>query len=155
MPKRHNPETLTNLLAKNAGKLALIAEKTHHLQTLDQCLSETVGDTIAQNCRVSNYHQGILTIETINSAFATRLNFMLPQILQNFRQNVLPEMASIKIKVVPNEKFYHQTQPKEEKNTNHISEQAADYIIEAASHAPDSLKKKLLRLAERSKKGTD
>lgn len=155
MPKQHTPKSLSNLFNKSTGNLARIAEKSQYLNALNHHLVETVGATIAQNCRVSNYHQGILTIETINSAFATRLNFMLPQILQNFRQNVLPEMASIKIKVVPNEKFYHQAQPKEEKNTNRISEQAADYIIEAASHAPDSLKKKLLRLAERSKKGTD
>ena len=155
MPKPHTPKSLSNLFTKSSGSLARIAEKSQYLNALNHHLVETVGATIAQNCRVSNYEQGILTIETINSAFATRLNFMLPQILQNFRENVLPEMASIKIKVVPNEKFYCAVNRKVEKNTNRLSEQASSYILEAASNAPDSLKRKLERLAARAQKGTD
>jgi hypothetical protein len=147
MPKRHNPETLTNLLAKNAGKLALIAEKTHHLQTLDQCLSETVGDTIAQNCRVSNYKQGILTIETANSAFATRLNFMLAQILLNFRQKVLPELIDIQVKVIPNEKFALKTVEKQPEKIQKLSKQSADCILAVSANAPEKLKQTLQRLA--------
>jgi hypothetical protein len=153
MPKQHAPKSLTSLFTKSEGTLAAIAEKGQYLNALNHHLIETVGATIATNCRVSNYNnQGGLTIETINSAFATRLNFMLPQILQNFRQNVLPQIASIKIKVVPNEKFYCAANKKPPINTNRLSEQASDYILEAASHAPDSLKRKLERLAACAKK---
>lgn len=152
MPKPHNPETLSNLFAKSTGGLARIAEKSQYLQTLNHYLGESVGDTIAQKCRVSNYEQGILTIETANSAFATRLNFMLGQILSNFREKVLPDLADINVKVVPSQKFTKHSPIKAPVNTNHISEQAASYIIEAASHAPASLKKKLERLAALRKK---
>ncbi len=147
MPKRHTPETLTNLLAKSSGNLASITQRSQQLNTLNSFLAKSVGDTIAQNCRVSNYHHGVLTIETANSAFATRLNFMLADILSNFRQNVLPELANITLKVVPNNKFLHQEVKKEAVNNNRLSEQAASYILEAASNAPDSLKRKLERLA--------
>ncbi|MFT4924190.1 MAG: hypothetical protein ACI8WB_000268 [Phenylobacterium sp.] len=155
MPKPQTPKSLSNLFTKSSGSLARIAEKSQYLNALNHHLVETVGDTIAQKSRVSNYNQGILTIETVNSAFATRLNFMLPQILQNFRENVLPEMASIKIKVVPNEQFYKKSQPKEEKNISQLSEQASQYILAAAQNAPDSLKRKLERLASRVTKKKD
>jgi hypothetical protein len=152
LPKRHTPETLTNLLAKSSGNLAAITQRSQQLNKLNSFLVKTVGDTIAQNCRVSNYDRGVLTIETANSAFATRLNFMLADILSNFRQNVLPELANITLKVVPNNKFLRQEVKKKAVNNNQISKQAASYILEAASHAPDSLKRKLERLAALQKK---
>jgi hypothetical protein len=105
-----------------------------------------VGDTIAQNCRVSNYAHGILTIETDNSAFATRLNFMSARILSNFRQNVLPELADIYIKVMPAQQYEQKSEVKPAKS-RHISEQASQSLLEVAAHAPDSLKRKLEKLA--------
>lgn len=157
MPKRHTPKSLSNLFAKSSGSLASIAEKSQHLNTLNLFLAETVGVTIAQNCRVSNYEQGILTIETANSAFATRLNFMLAEILSNFRRNVLPELVDIKVKVVPIDQISAYKGKKDEKaapvNENPLSDQAASYIIEAAANAPESLKRKLERLAALRGKG--
>lgn len=133
--------------------MASIAQRSQQLNTLNTFLAKTVGDTIAQNCRVSNYDRGVLTIETANSAFATRLNFMLADILSNFRQNVLPELANITVKVVPNNKFLRQEQKKEAVNNNRISAKAAEYILEVASNAPDGLKRRLERLAALQKKG--
>lgn len=155
MPKQHTPKSLSNLFGDSTGNLARIAEKSQYLNALNAHLGKAVGATIAQNCRVSNYDQGVLTIETVNSAFATRLNFMVGQILQNFRQNVLPELANVTIKVKPGTQFYRYSDSLEKKNPNRLTEQAAAYIVEAASHAPDSLKRKLERLAKRAKKGTD
>jgi hypothetical protein len=147
MPKRHTPKSLSNLFAKSEGSLANIAEKSQQLNSLNHYLVEAVGDTIAQKCRVSNYQQGILTLETNNSAFATRLNFMLPQILLNFRRNVLPDLADIYVKVVPNEHFYQAKEKKAPAKRRQLSQQASECITEAAANAPQSLKRKLERLA--------
>lgn len=155
MPKRHTPESLDYLLHQSSGNLAAIAEKSQHIQALNQCLSETVGDTIAQKCRVSNYAQGILTIETVNSAFATRLNFLSSQILLNFRRNVLPELIDIKVKVIPNETNSYQTAKKATKSKRQLSKQSADAILAVSQNAPDKLKKVLERLATNHAEGKD
>lgn len=146
MPKRHKPQRLSNLLAQSSGNLAHIAQKSLQLSDLNHFLVGTVGDTIAQNCRVSNCTDGILTIETNNSAHSLRLKFLSGEILTNLRKKVLPDLVDILIKVVPNETFYQQSVKKPVKNRQ-MSEKAGDYILEAASNAPDSLKRKLERLA--------
>lgn len=146
MPKRHTPQQITKLFAQSSGNLAQIAQKSLQLSDLNHVLVGCVGDTIAQNCRVSNYAQGILTIETDNSAFATRLRFKTDQILSDFRQNVLPDLVDIYIKVIPGEQYYQKTVEKPVKHRQ-LSEQASQSILDAASNAPESLKRKLERLA--------
>ncbi len=152
MPKRQTPRQLATLLTQGSGNLAQLAQKSKQISDLNHFLAGCVGDTIAQNCRVSNYSQGILTIETDNSAFATRLQFMSRQILTDFRQNVLPDLADLYIKVLPGEQYYQKSIP-QETPSRHLSEQAGEAILAAASHAPESLRKKLERLAAHAEKG--
>jgi hypothetical protein len=152
LPKRHAPSSLSNLFAKSSGSLARITEKSQYLNSINQALENSVGATIAQNCRVSNYDQGILTIETAKSGFAMRLKFLRAEILSDFCANVLPDLVHIDVKVVPGEKFYTNAEKKASINTNMLSEQAGDYIMEAAINAPESLKRKLEKLARHAGK---
>ena len=151
MPKRHQPKSLSNLFADSDSKLAKIAEKTRHIQTLDQCLEDAVGASIASHCRVSNFDGGILTIQTDKAAFATRLKFLQDVILLNFRRHVLPQLADIQVKVVPNEQFYQSTAKNPPPKGKHLSSEAAQSIRDVAANAPDSLKQKLENLANLSK----
>lgn len=152
MPKQHDPKSLSHLLAKSAGNLSAIAEKTQHLQSLNQYLAQSVGDLLAQKCSVVNYKQGILTIQTVNAMMATRLNFMSAEILLNFRRNVLPDLIDINIKVLPNETKVIQSDRKSTTNHGNLSKDAAQSILSVSENAPDKLKKTLQRLAAHAKK---
>lgn len=152
MPKQHDPKSLSHLLAKSAGNLSAIAEKTQHLQSLNHYLAQSVGDLLAQKCSVVNYKHGILTIQTVNAMMATRLNFMSAEILLNFRRDVLPDLIDISIKVLPNETKVNQSDKKSTTSHGNLSKDAAQSILSVSENAPDKLKKTLERLAAHAKK---
>lgn len=151
MPKQHDPKSLNHLLARSAGNLSAIAEKTQHLQTLNHYLAHTVGELLAQKCSVVNYKQGILTIQTVNAMMATRLNFMSAEILLNFRRDVLPDLIDISIKVQPNETNTRQADKKSTSSHGNLSKDAAEAILSVSENAPDKLKATLKRLASHAK----
>lgn len=57
-----------------------------------------VGEGMAQNCRVSSYKSGVVTISAVSPAWATQLGYMKEQIESKIRE-VIPSLAITEIRI--------------------------------------------------------
>ena len=90
-------KTLSTFLRDNSG-LNKILQKVNQLQHLDQLLKTFLEPDISAHCQVANFRENILVIQCDNAAWATRIKFLIPQLISFLRQpNYLPQLASISV----------------------------------------------------------
>lgn len=152
---RYAPKTLDDLMANMSSRMSSYVGKSQQLNQHQELLTQCVGATMAQKCRISNYRDSILIIEAESAAVAMRLNYMKMSILSDLRKNGLADLCQIKIQTSPRAAADQQAQKKRAEpihNSRVLSQQTADALLEVAEHAPASLKAKLEKLAALSKK---
>jgi hypothetical protein len=137
------PQDLSQLLHQQ-GQLPSLAEKAELLLHLDHYVKQVVTGPVTEHLKVANFRQGILVIETTTAAWAARINFQKPKMLQQLQLETLPMLSAIEVKVNPGLNMY---QAKSKPAHNQISETAAAHIQALAEHTEGSLGQKLKRLA--------
>lgn len=154
---RYAPKTLDDLMAGMSNKLSSYAGKSQKLAHFQALFEQSISVPMAKKCRVSNYRDAIMVIETDSAAVAMRLNYMKMSILSDLRKNGLPELSQIKVQTNP-QAFTNRTTPSSQKENNSqkkdlvLSEDTANSLLEVAKSAPPSLREKLEKLAKHSKK---
>lgn len=147
----HRPQTTANLL--EATGLNNIQQRAVALNQLNNAMKQHVN--CAEHCRVSNYRQGILIIETASAAWSMRLNYERYQLIRKLREKLLPKLQDIEIKVNP--ALATSSAPQQHKAPDivqkPITPMAAQHLLATAKHAPDKVKKRLERLAKLALKG--
>ncbi len=112
-------------------------------------------------CRVANYRNCILILETTNANWLMRLRYEQTRLLSTLRTTILPSLASITIKVNPSLAINTEknTLSKESNNIIHypkihrkLSVKSAEYLTQLAQNCPDELRKRLERLAALAQK---
>ena len=152
---RYAPKTLDDLMANMSSRMSSYIGKSQQLNNQQELLTQCVGATMAQKCRISNYRDSILIIEAQSAAVAMRLNYMKMSILSDLRKNGLPELSQIKIQTSPHAAANQRAQEQKAQpvvNSRVLSQQTADSLLEVAEHAPASLKAKLEKLAAHANK---
>ncbi|MCG9697763.1 DciA family protein [Shewanella sp. Isolate11] len=137
------PQDLSQLLHQQ-GQLPTIAEKAELLLHLDHYVKQVITGPVTEQLKVANFRGGVLVIETTTAAWAARINFQKPKLLQQLQAETLPMLSAIEVKVNPG---LNLTAPKSRQAHNHISETAASHIQALAEHTEGSLGQKLKRLA--------
>lgn len=141
----HRPQTTASLL--DDSQLGNIQQRAVALSKLNKAVKEHLA--CAEHCRVSNYRQGVLIIETASAAWSMRLNYERNSLIKKLREKLLPKLASIEVKVNPELAAIETT--KKDKTPDivqkPISPLAAQYLLTTAEHAPDKVKARLERLA--------
>ena len=137
------PQDLSQLLLQQ-GQLPSIAEKAELLLHLDHHVKQVITGPVTEQLKVANFRQGVLVIETSTAAWAARINFQKPKLLQQLQTETLPMLSAIEVKVNPSLKMY---ETKSKQAHNQISETAAAHIDALAEHIEGSLGQKLKRLA--------
>lgn len=141
----HRPQTTASLL--DDSQLGNIQQRAIALSKLNKAVKQHLD--CADFCRVSNYRQGTLIIETASAAWSMRLNYERNNLIRKLREKLLPQLASIEVKVNPALAAVEKKQ--EEKVPDivrkPISPLAAQYLLTTAKSAPDKVKKKLERIA--------
>ncbi|WP_318461444.1 DUF721 domain-containing protein [Photobacterium leiognathi] len=142
----HRPQTTGDILEETG--LNNIQQRAMALSQLNKAVKQHVNG--AEHCRVSNYRQGILIIETASAAWSMRLNYERHQLLMKLREKLLPKLQDIEIKVNPalaaiQEQKQNKTPDIVQKP---ISDVAAQHLLATAATAPDKVKKRLERLAQ-------
>ncbi|GIU48865.1 DUF721 domain-containing protein [Shewanella algidipiscicola] len=137
------PQDLSQLLHQQ-GQLPSLAEKAELLLHLDHYVKQVMTGPVTEQLKVANFRQGVLVIETTTSAWAARINFQKPKMLQQLRAETLPMLSAIEVKVNPGLNLY---ETKSKPAHNQISETAAAHIQALADHTEGSLGVKLKRLA--------
>ncbi|WP_305811048.1 DUF721 domain-containing protein [Photobacterium leiognathi] len=142
----HRPQTTGDILEETG--LNNIQQRAMALSQLNKAVKQHVNG--AEHCRVSNYRQGILIIETASAAWSMRLNYERHQLIMKLREKLLPKLQDIEIKVNPAlAAIQEQKQNKiPDIVQKPISDVAAQHLLATASTAPDKVKKRLERLAQ-------
>ncbi|WP_318436935.1 DUF721 domain-containing protein [Photobacterium leiognathi] len=142
----HHPQTTGDILEETG--LNNIQQRAIALSQLNKAVKQHVNG--AEHCRVSNYRQGILIIETASAAWSMRLNYERHQLIMKLREKLLPKLQDIEIKVNPAlAAIQEQKQNKiPDIVQKPISDVAAQHLLATAATAPDKVKKRLERLAQ-------
>ncbi len=150
--KTRKPSDMSELFQSSKGTLAQIAAKTNSLTILSDIVRQTCPDLPADVWHIANFKQKSLVIEVTSAVWSQRLQFE--------RMNICRELAiatdnafdQIEIKVSPyRNKVTYQTEVKVHEPLK-ISKNTADQLLAVAKNAPESLKKKLEKLARHAQK---
>ena len=150
--KTRKPSDMSELFQSSKGTLAQIAAKTNSLTILSDIVRQTCPDLPADVWHIANFKQKSLVIEVTSAVWSQRLQFE--------RMNICRELAiatnyvfdQIEIKVSPyRNKIAYQVEEKKPERL-HISQDTANRLLAVAKNAPDSLKKKLEKLALHAQK---
>jgi len=154
-------------------------EKNVHLQQINQTLPTILPQPLARHCRVVNLREKTVVIYTDSAAWATRLRYLIPTILQAWQQQpfdinkieikvhleaiepLIASDASLTVVAPPVTHSAAQQPPKttrpetaatkKNRGPYPLTENAADYLRNTANAtAHPRLKAVLLRLASRS-----
>ncbi|TKB51277.1 DUF721 domain-containing protein [Ferrimonas sediminicola] len=138
---KSKPTDVAELMSQ---RLRQVQERTESLRQLQQATTDLLGSDLRGRYRVANLRDGVMIIETDSAAWATRLQFMKLQLLQQLRQQGFPMLTTIEIKVNPT---LSRIERQVTQNLNRLSPQAASQIQELAESIGGSLGEKLKKLA--------
>lgn len=140
--KKH-PQNIQTLLAQNENLLN-ITDKSELLILLNTQVKKMLPQDHSTQINVANLRQTTLIIETSNAVWAARLNFQKKQLLDKLKNNLLPALKNIEVKINPNMAI---RKTESQKHHRQISQHAAEHIQSLAENINGSLGEKLKRLA--------
>lgn len=145
--KTKKPLDTSSLMKSSSGTLAQIAAKTNSLTILADIVRQTCPDLPAEVWHIANFKQNSIVIEVISATWGQRLQFERVKISQKLAEVSAGEFNQIEIKVSPYRNQQPKKQPINPPVVRNISQKTAKQLNEIAKNAPESLKKKLQRLA--------
>jgi len=150
--KSRKPADMSDLFQSSKGTLAHIAAKTNSLTILADIVRQTCPDLPADVWHIANFKQKSLVIEVTSAVWSQRLQFERMNIGRELARVTENEFDQIEIKVSPyrNKVTYKETEKVAE--PLQISEKTAEQLLAVAKNAPDSLRKKLEKLAKHANK---
>ena len=152
------PQSIENFFVQSQDQSMLqhIQQRTIALNKLNRAVRSILPAQLHPWCRVANFRQGILVIETANASWLMRLRYEQSSLLSALRAQILPSLISIDIRINPalaakGDKFVQessiQTSSGEKPSVRQLSENSAEILRSVASQSPEKLKKVLERLA--------
>lgn len=142
--------------AQDKSMLQNIQQRAIALNKLNRAVHGVIPAQLRPWCRVANFRQGILVIETANASWLMRLRYEQSSLLSALRAQILPSLTSIDIRINPSlaakghesvQESSIQAQKAEKPPIRQLSEQSAEILRSVASQSPEKLKKILERLA--------
>ncbi|CAK9886028.1 MAG: hypothetical protein XXXJIFNMEKO3_02452 [Candidatus Erwinia impunctatus] len=163
--RESRPHSIEHLFESLEGQssLQLIQQRAVALNKLNKAVKALLPAPLHPWCRVANFRQAILVIETANANWLMRLRYEQSSLQSALRAEILPSLASIDIRINPS--LSVKRQENMQKNTlsvqsdirkthRKMSESSAASLRSVASRSPEKLKKVLERLAARAGEST-
>lgn len=145
------PSPVTDLLQQNGFPAEGVLQRGRFLHRLERLLDRLLDADSRLHCRVGNVRDGVLILFTDSTAWATRLRYQVPTLLNTLQQQKpLQGLQKIELRVLPEEK-------KETINQKvSLSSEAASCISACAEGIDDDrLSQALRQLASHHKEGDD
>jgi hypothetical protein len=150
--KTRKPSDMSELFQSSKGTLAQIAAKTNSLTILSDIVRQTCPDLPADVWHIANFKQNSLVIEVTSAVWSQRLQFERMNICRELAIATDKAFDQIEIKVSPyRNKVVYQSEEKTAEPL-HISQNTANQLLAIAKNAPESLRKKLEKLAKHADK---
>jgi len=109
-------------------------------------------------CRVANVRQGILVLEAANASWMMRLRYEQPMLLSTLREQILPSLSSIDIRINPGLMANGEHQVKNTQQAaplRHLSQESAMALRRLANRSPEKLRNIFERLAALARESTN
>ncbi|HEI8866863.1 TPA: DUF721 domain-containing protein [Serratia odorifera] len=151
--------------AADKGPLHNVQQRAVALLKLNRAVKGLLPAPLHPWCRVANFRQGILVLETANASWMMRLRYEQPNLLSALRAQILPSLSSIDIRINPAlmAKSSNLQQQADKKPANSqtdtpmrtLSAESAEQLRGLASRSPEKLRKTLERLASMAGEGAN
>lgn len=146
------PTDMSALFNSTSGTLAQIAAKTNSLTILSDIVRQICPDLPEDVWKIANFKGKSLVIEVNSAVWSQRLQFERMNICRELTQVTENQFNQIEIKITPyRTKIPAKTVLPEASNST-ISKKTAAQLLEVAKNAPESLRKKLEKLAAHANK---
>ncbi len=141
--------TIESLLAKETSPLQNLVKKAQRIQQLGQKLEARLDPSLQGNFTLANIHEGVATILADSSAWATRLRYQIPVILDVLTNQLgQNRVTTVRIKIAQQQ----QDARTEEKQKISLSSETASYLTRTADAFGDSpIRDSLLKIASNQK----
>lgn len=147
-----------NVSGSHQGPLHNVQQRAIALLKLNRAVKSILPSQLHPWCRVANYRQGHLILETANASWLMRLRYEQPALLSALRAQILPSLASIDIRINPALAVKGNEIPQTGPDSTHpdsatdtprrqLSEHSAEMLRNLARHSPEKLRRKLEELA--------
>ncbi len=149
----HRPQLTEALFANN--RFSDIQKKATALARFNIILGDILPPESQQHCRVANYRQGSLVIETSSPSWKMRINYDRLRVISQFRQHGLPSLTNIEVVINPELGRginTINTIKKEVYKERVISKVAASSILAVSEIATPKLKELMKKIAAHAKK---
>jgi len=148
----HRPTLTQDLIA--SSRLGQLQEHAKLIGDINQQLQAILPIGLRAHCRAANISDNHLVVEVASASIQMKLNYDRIQILNQLRSQGYAGLMGIQIKINPSLYAEHRIAEPEAPRKPPVSEQAAEFILMAASGAPPKIKQRLeniARLAEKNK----
>lgn len=141
--RTHKP--ITTLLSEASGGFHTLIKKAQELAMLNELIQNFLPALLKRHVSVANFRQGNLILFVESAAWATRLRYQIPTLLQSLRTDgKLYQLCTIDYRIKP--RADHTTPPRPRPT---LSATAKELISDAATHIKNKrLKHSMRRLAE-------
>lgn len=153
---RNSHPQLLDQVFNETSFLKSIQQRAAAIAKLNYTIKGLLPAQLHPYCRVANYRNHILILETANANWLMRLRYEQMNLLSTLRATVLPSLASIDIKINPSLANYTEKNTINTVDSNNVapskiyrklSTKSAEYLTQLAQDCPDNLRNKLERLA--------
>jgi len=145
MQKKTRPLSIKKILSTQPGPLLDLYLHTVNIAIVQEKLHACLPATLREHVLVANYDNRTLHLHTDNAAWATKLRFQIPDILELARHHdILSDLQTIRIRVAP-----AQGTPARVKKPPKLSPKDAQLLNDAGQSITDrKLRHALMRLAK-------
>ena len=139
---------MDKILFDEHGSLQNLVKKAQTIQKLGQQLHALLDPELQEHFVLANINQGVATIHTHSSAWATRLRYQIPAILDILNNQLgLKNIKTIRIRITPVD-----TEKISPKRKQTLSSETAHYLQSMAEGFTDSrLRDALLKISRHHK----
>lgn len=159
------PQSLENLFdeAGQESMLQNVQQRAVALLRLNRAVKGILPAPLHPWCRVANFRQGILVLETANASWLMRLRYEQATLLSALRAQILPSLTSIDIRINPSlavkgqdsvQENTTQTATEKYEVNRQLSKESAEALREVAKRSPEKLRATIERLASLAGEGT-
>ncbi|WP_034945810.1 DUF721 domain-containing protein [Erwinia oleae] len=152
------PQSVENLIEATEGQSTLqaIQQRALALNKLNRAVRGMLPAQLHPWCRVANFRQGILVLETANASWMMRLRYEQSSLLSALRTQILPSLTSIDIRINPSlagkghesvQESSNQSEKETKTSGRRLSAESAEILRGVAEQSPEKLRKVIERLA--------
>lgn len=141
--------TITSLVSTESSPLQTLVKKAQRIQQLGQKLETRLDPSLQGNFTLANINEGVATILADSSAWATRLRYQIPVILDVLNNQLgQHHVSTVRIKITRQ----NQETTTVKKKEISISSETANYLTQTADAFGDGpIRDSLLKIARNRK----